>query len=202
MADLGWQSALGGRSLDEAAVAVFETGRRIMIDVRISPQDTKGKAAMAKALGFELPGPPRTSTTKNQVTALWLSIDQWLLVAPYERGGALLVPLKDAAASGGAAVTDLSDARAVIRLEGDGAREIIMKGGAADLLAADFAVGSVRRLNFAGIGAMVHYCSDRPDVLDLYVFRSFADYAVRWLEAASRPGAAISLFRPSPPPPT
>ncbi|VAW18178.1 hypothetical protein MNBD_ALPHA09-266 [hydrothermal vent metagenome] len=202
MADLGWQSALGGRALDEASIGVFETDRRTMIDVRILPSGARGKAAIAKALGFDLPTEPRTSTATNQVTALWLSIDQWLVVAPHEKGEAILKALVKAAAGGKAVVTDLSDARTVIRLEGNGARQTVMKGGAADLLAADFIVGSVRRLNFAGIGAMVHYCSDQPDVLDLYVFRSFADYAIRWLEVASRSGAAITLFGPSPPPPS
>lgn len=201
MAELAWQSALGGLAAEEAAIELGEVGRQIMVDLRISPKDRSVKSAVADALGFKLPETPRTSTTKERVWALWLSIDQWLVVAPYEYGVGLPKTLGKATAKGHANATDMSDARIALRLEGPGARSIIMKGGAADLLGADFVPGSVRRLNFAGVAAFVHYYSDKPEVLDLYILRSFADYTYRWLEIASRPGAAVQLFDPAPPPP-
>jgi len=200
MAELAWQSALGGAALEDAAIELGELDRRIMVDLRISPKDNGVKSAVADALGFKLPATPRTSTEKHRISALWLSIDQWLIVAPHEFGVGLPKSLGKATAGKQASATDMSDARTALRLEGRGAREIIMKGGAADLLAADFTPGSVRRLNFAGVAALVHYRSAPPDRLDLYVLRSFADYTYRWLEIASRPGAAVHLFAPSPPP--
>ncbi len=201
MAELDWQSALGGLAAEEAAIELGEVGRQIMVDLRISPKDRRAKSAVADALGFKLPETPRTSTAKERVWALWLSIDQWLVVAPYEYGVGLPKALSKATAKGHANATDMSDARVALRLEGPGAREIIMKGGAADLLGPDFTPGSVRRLNFAGVAAFVHYYSAKPDVVDLYVLRSYADYTYRWLEIASRPGAAVHLFDPAPPPP-
>jgi len=201
MADLAWQSALGGLAAEDAAIELAEADRKIMVDLRISPNDKKIKTAVADALGFALPQTPRTSTAKDRICALWLSIDQWLVVAPYEYGAGLPKALSKATAGGHAIATDMSDARACLRLEGKGAREILMKGGAADLLASDFTPGSVRRLNFADVAAFVHYCSDQPDVLELYILRSFADYTYRWLEIAARPGAAVHLFGPAPPPP-
>jgi len=201
MADLAWQSALGGIAAEDAAIELGEIGRQVMVDLRISPKDRNAKSAVADALGFKLPETPRTSTALDQVCALWFSIDHWLVVAPYEYGVGLPKTLIKATAKGHATATDMSDARTALRLEGKGAREIIMKGGPADLLGSDFAVGSVRRLNFASVAAFVHYSSAEPEILDLYVWRSYADYTYRWLEVASRPGAAVRIFGPSPAPP-
>ena len=63
-----------------------------------------------------------------------------------------------------------------------------------DLLLPDIGKGTVRRLLFAEIAAALHVVSTKPDVIDLYVFRSYADYAWDWLEASMRPAAAIRLF--------
>ena len=35
---------------------------------------------------------------------------------------------------------------------------------------------------------------DKPDTVDLYVFRSYADYTWKWLKATAKPGAVIGLF--------
>ena len=202
MANPGWQSALGGRVLDDAAVHIGEGDARAMVDLRMAAGNDEAMATVAKSLGFALPTTPRTSSRKDDVTALWLSIDQWLLVAPFETRGALRDNLSKALDKHNVAITDMSDARTVIRLEGDGCREIIMKGAAADLISDDFKPGTVRRLNFAGIAGMVHLLGQSPDKIDLYVFRSYADYAIRWLEVAARPGANLKLFGATPPPPS
>ena len=53
-----------------------------MIDVRGSANDRKFMAAAKKVLGLDLPKAPRTSATWGDVKALWLSIDQWLILCP------------------------------------------------------------------------------------------------------------------------
>lgn len=201
MPDIGWESGFGRREAAESAVEISDAGPLSMIDLRLAEDDEASRKAVAKFLGFDLPDLPRTSTAKGEIHALWMSIDQWLLVAPVVQRKKQISGLSDALKSGFSAITDLSDARTVIRLKGDGGREIIMKGGAADLLADDFLPGSVRRLNLASIGAMVHLRGLEPEEIDLYVFRSYTDFALRWLEAASKPGAAIRLFGSAPPPP-
>jgi sarcosine oxidase subunit gamma len=97
-------------------------------------------------------------------------------------------------------VVDVSDARAIIRLEGEGVREVLMKGAPVDLTAPEYTPGTVRRVSFGEIAALLHMVSDSPDTFDLYVFRSYAVFAWQWLLATARAGARISLFGPQPPP--
>lgn len=181
-------------------IAMSNVTDRAMIDLRVRSDDAAAVKSLEAALGMTLPHEPRSSTLSGERQALWLSIDQWLITAPLTDRAGLTASLDAAAAGQFAAITDMSDARAVIRLEGAGARETVMKGAAADLTRSD--VGTVRRMMFADIAAMAHVISDDPDAIDIYVFRSYAEYAWDWLEAASRPAASIRLFGAQPVPAT
>lgn len=184
----------------DATVEIREVADRAMFDLRIANDDQETADAVGAALGFALPGSPRTSAGSGERLALWLSIDQWLITAPVEQRVSLATGLADAVGGRFAMLTDMSDARAVIRLEGDGGREIIMKGAAADLTRPECGVGHIRRMLFAGVAAMVHVVATNPDILDLYVFRSYADHAWDWFAKAARPGSAVRLFARQDPP--
>ncbi len=58
----------------------------------------------------------------------------------------------------------------------------------------------MRRLRFAEIAALLHIVSEKPDVIDLYVFRSYANYAWDWLLANGRSAAAVKQFGKQAPP--
>lgn len=178
----------------ESAIAISEIADRSMIDVRTGAGDTDAMTALEEVLGFALPTEPRTSTALNGRAALWLSIDQWLVAAPLEERSKLVTDLELAAMPHFSAITDMSDARAIIRMQGAGAREIVMKGAAVDLTRSDHSLGAVRRILFAEIAAMVHIAAIGPDILDLYIFRSYADYAWDWISKAAKPGASLRLF--------
>lgn len=201
MAEAVWESPLRRNVSEGLGVAVCDGGARAMIDVRLAPDDAEGRTIAATILGVPLPTDPRTSARSGEVRALWLSIDQWLIVGPRQMGPDLAARLRQGLEARFASVVDMSDARCVLCLEGPGAREIVMKGAAADLTGPTFPPGAVRRMNFAGIAAMAHYHSADPESLDLYVFRSYAAYAWRWLEAAARKGSEPRLFRTATPPP-
>ena len=82
--------------------------------------------------------------------------------------------------------------RAVLRLEGEGVREVLLKGSSLDLLSEDYAAGTVRRMRYAEIAALLHVVED--NVFDIYVFRSYADYAWDFILATARAPAKVSLF--------
>lgn len=113
---------------------------------------------------------------------------------PLERCAETLEALRKATSRLHALAVDLSDARTVIRLEGDNVREVLMKGTSVDFTLPDLNAGSVRRMLFAEIAAMAHVVATEPYVVDLYVFRSFADYAWEWLEATAGEAARVTLF--------
>jgi sarcosine oxidase subunit gamma len=87
---------------------------------------------------------------------------------------------------------DVSDMRAIMRLEGQGVREVLLKGCSLDLMGDGYVPGTVRRVRFAEIAALLHVVE--PQVIDLYVFRSYADYAWAFILAAAREPAAVRLF--------
>lgn len=200
MAEIEHRSALAHRSdigdYKELPVALSEVAGLAMIDLRLAPGDEEGKDAAGKAIGVPLPAKPRSSASKGNITVLWLSVDQWLVTLPIARRSALFNRLNKALSGSFALVVDVSDARAVIRLQGDGAREVLMKGGCPDLTRPGFEVGSVRRMLFAEIAAMCHFVDKQPETLDLYVFRSYADYAWEWLVQTAHPNALVHLWRP------
>ena len=196
MSDPRFESALQGfEPADEGmAISMHEVTDRGMIDLRGPQDDRKFISAVKKVLGVDLPKVPRTSTQKGDITILWLSVDQWLVCCPRPDGVKLLGDLGKALGSIHSHAVDLSDARSIIRLEGDGVREVLMKGTPVDLTLPEYTAGVVRRLRFGEIAAMIHIVSQQPDTIDLYVFRSYADFAWSWLLATGRAPARIKLF--------
>ena len=58
------------------------------------------------------------------------------------------------------------------------------------------AAQSVRRLRYAEIAAAVHVVSDAPCVMDMYMFRSYADYAWSYLSKTAAKATEVKLFGP------
>jgi heterotetrameric sarcosine oxidase gamma subunit len=77
-------------------------------------------------------------------------------------------------------------------MEGEGCREILMKGTSLDLLSEDYAAGACRRMRFAEIAALLHVVED--EIFDIYVFRSYAHYAWEFIATAARESAKVKLF--------
>ena len=181
---------------DGLAVAVTEIVDRGMVDLRGDPESGPFAAAVESVLGLSLPRQPRTSSAARDVSVLWLSVDQWLVQCPRQRSGDLARDLNRALGATRSLVVDMSDARTILRLEGEGVRELIMKGAPVDLTAPEFAKGTVRRLRFGELAAMAHMVGEAPDVVDLFVFRSYATFAWEWLIATGSGAAEVRLFQP------
>jgi sarcosine oxidase subunit gamma len=193
MSELHVESALAHVAPPEGlAVSLREMAGRGMIDLRGLTSDRKFMAAAKEALGVELPKKPRTSAAWGDIRVLWLSIDQWLILCPGPRAEELVASLRKALAGIHSLAVNVSDMRAVIRLEGKAARTVLLKGSSLDLLGGDYGQGTVRRLRFAEIAALLHVVED--DVFDIYVFRSYAHYAWEFLLATARESANLSLF--------
>jgi len=194
MSDPRFKGALADKTVKAGSIGLEAIDDRGMIDLRGLAGDTEFFKAASKALGFDLPTNPRSSAGKGETTALWMSVDQWLITCP-RTGTTELVEVLGKALDGiHAMCTDVSDARSIIRLTGNSARHVLMKGAPVDLTTDEYVKGYVRRLRFAELAAMVHIVSEDEDVLDLYVFRSYASYVWDWLVETSRGSSRIQLF--------
>jgi sarcosine oxidase subunit gamma len=195
MSDAHFESALQSREMPKnLAVGIREITSRGMIDLRGLTSDSKFVAAAKDVLGLDLPTTPRTSAAWGDIQALWLSTDQWLILCPRAKTAELLIALRQALVHIHSFAVDVSDMRSIIRVEGDAARSVLLKGCSLDLLSSDYETGTVRRLRFAEIAALLHIVSGKPDVIDLYVFRSYADYVWEWFLANGRAVADVRQF--------
>jgi len=193
MVEPQFNSPLAHRAAAEnVSIGLHEITTRGMIDLRGLVSDRKFMAAAKQVLGLDLPKAPRTSTAWGDVKALWLSPDQWLILCARDKAPALQVELAKALEGIHSLAVDVSDMRCIIRLEGEGVRETLMKGCSLDLISDDYAPGTVRRVRFAEIAGLINIVEE--NVIDLYVFRSYADYTWDFLLKAARVGSEVRLF--------
>lgn len=193
MSELLRETPLGHRTApDTISIGLREVSGRGMIDLRGDAKDRKFMAAAKAALGFELPKQPRTASAWGDMKALWMSIDQWLILCPLDRTAELLAALRKQLGSIHSLAVDVSDMRAILRLEGEGVREVLMKGTSLDLLNGEYVPGACRRMRYAEIAALLDVVEET--VFDIYVFRSYADYAWDYVVATARKGSEVRLF--------
>jgi sarcosine oxidase subunit gamma len=179
-------AALGGASFDGFAT-VREIGPLGMISLRAAA-DTPGLAqAVQAAVGLALPE-TRQITVAGDRAAGWMSPDEWLLVMPHEDVGSALGRIAQALAGQHHLAVDVSDARAVFRVEGARAAEVLMKLSPVDQ--ATLAPGELRRTRAAQVA-----CAFWRDEAGYTVvcFRSVAAYVFGLLTHAAQPGSELGL---------
>lgn len=115
---------------------------------------------------------------------------QWLAVSDRLANGALAADLA-AKLNGLASISDQSDGRAVIRIAGPKARDVLAKGLPIDLHPSVFTTGSAATSAISLMGVTLWQVDDTP-TYDIAVFRSLAGSFWRWLtDSASEFGYAV-----------
>lgn len=178
-------SALGGAAFDGFA-SIREIGPIGMITLRAKPE-VKALAAAVKAVtGTGLPATRRIEVNGDRATG-WMSPDEYLLILPYAEVAAGLASLaKDLAGEHHLAV-DVSDARAVFRVEGAKAEQVLAKLSPVDFAALE--PGELRRTRAAQVAAA--FWKD-GEGYTLVSFRSVAGYVMGLLSHSAQPGSELS----------
>ena len=167
----------------EAGVVLCERAHVGKINLRVTPDEEAIAAALAEVLGTALPLTPNTVAEAGGHRVLWLGPDEWLVVTEPGAEEALAEALETALAAHHAAVTLVTDSRAVIGLGGPNARDVLAKGCSLDLHPRVFGVGRCAQSHLAKATVLLHQTDEAP-AYDIYVLRSYADYLWRWLEDA------------------
>ncbi|MCX7289211.1 MAG: sarcosine oxidase subunit gamma [Rhodobacterales bacterium] len=183
MSDPGIQprSALGGMTFAGFA-SVRETGPVGMITMRAKNLKSLGKAVKA-AVGTRVPAQRRIEVAGDKACA-WMSPDEYLLLMPYADVSGALGAISKALAGEHHLAADVSDARAVFRIEGDSADRVLCKLCPADL--DRLAPGEVRRTRAAQV-AVAFWRQDGG--YTLVSFRSVAGYVMGLLSHSARIGS-------------
>ncbi len=174
--------AAGDVAITDAGVIVRERTFMGMINLRGDASKAPFKAAVKKAVGVALPTTANTSEGDPDGTRLlWLGPDEWLLVAVD-----VAATLRKAAS----AMTEVGEARTVIRIGGVNAREVLAKGCSLDLHPRAFAPSQCAQTQLAHAAVIIdHTRIDKATgsaEFDLYVLRSFAEYLWTWIEDAGQ----------------
>jgi heterotetrameric sarcosine oxidase gamma subunit len=156
-------------------------------------RDGQGEAlrsTMRVRWAIEPPNTPRVGKG-NGCDLVWSGPGQWLAVS-----GSQDIAVSLAAELGGiAAVTDQSDGRAMLRISGPRARDVLAKGCAVDLHSRVFRTGDAALTAIAYVGVHLWQVDDSP-TYDFAVPRSMAGSFWSWL-AASAAEFGCEIARPN-----
>lgn len=187
-------SAPGGGHFHGLA-EIAETGRQGMITLRGDLGAKPFKAAAAGAAGLAMPG-ANAANVAGENGLCWMSPDEMLVLCPYGDVAARLAAMQKALSKVHALAVDVSDARAVFRVSGSAAREVLAKLCPVDLSPAAFAPGMFRRTRMAQVPAA--FWMDDAETFRVVCFRSVADYVFGLFERAADPDSAVGYFRTAP----
>ncbi len=179
-------SALQGKAYAGFAT-VTEAGLQGMITLRGDLTSARLKKAVKSVAGVDLPA-PRSIALKGAKGAGWMSPDELLILVPYGEARAAVESLSKALEGEHHLVADVSDARAMFRVKGEKADQVLMKLCPVDL--ATLAEGELRRTRAAQVAAAL-WKSDK-DEFTLVSFRSVAGYVFGALEVSAQAGSELS----------
>jgi sarcosine oxidase, subunit gamma len=176
-------SALQGARFDGFAT-IREIGPVGMITLRAKGLKSLDKAIKA-AVGTKVPAQRRIEMNGDRACG-WMSPDEYLLVVPYAEVAAALAKLAKSLAGGHYLAADVSDARAVFRIEGEKATDVLRKLSPVDF--DGLAPGELRRTRTAQVAAALWH---QENGITLVCFRSVAGYVLGLLSHSARPGSEL-----------
>lgn len=176
---------LGNASFD-GFCKIREIGPLGMISLRAKPDVKSLGAAIKAAVGTNVPAQRRIEIAGDRACG-WMSPDEYLLVLPYAETGAAMAAIAEAMGADHHLTAVVSDARAVFRVEGEKADQVLAK-----LSPVDFATlepNELRRTRAAQVAAAMWKVDGGYTVV---CFRSVAAYMMGLLQHSAMPGSELA----------
>ena len=137
-----------------------------------------------RATGVALPLKANATVTHNGIRLVWVSPDDYFVIAPAGQAATLEAALRDALLGQHFAVTDVSSGYHLLSLTGSGARSMLAQGCPLDLHSEKWGSGQCAGSHFFKASLRLWCTSDEP-VFELLVRRSFAPYVNTMIKKAS-----------------
>jgi sarcosine oxidase subunit gamma len=179
-----------GRAESAGIAQVREIAAPGMIALKGEVSSPALAEAVRAVTGCAVPG-LRAIAAAGDCRAGWMAPDELLLIVPRAEVPGALATLADRLGGAHHLAADVSDMRAVFRVEGPGAREALAKLCPVDLAPGAFEPGELRRTRLAQVPAA--FWMEEGGVT-LVCFRSVAAYAFDVLAGAAAPGGAVGHF--------
>jgi len=177
-------SPLQGAAFDGFA-QIREIGPLGMITLRAKAGTPGLDAAVNAATGCTVPALRRIER-QGEKAAVWMSPDEILLIVPYAEVAAALGVIAVGLQGQHHLAVDVSDARAVFRIDGPKADQVLRKLSPVDFDRVE--PGEVRRSRAAQVAAA--FWADEAG-FTLVCFRSVAGYVMGLLSTSARPGSEL-----------
>lgn len=175
-------------ALDGASTQGFATIREIgplgMVTLRAKGLKSIDKAVKA-AVGAKLPAQRRIEIVGDSACG-WMSPDEYLLVMPYDQVATALITIAKALKGQHHLAVDVSDARAVFRVEGPHAADVLRKLSPVDFDRLE--PGELCRTRAAQV-ATAFWKHDGG--FTVVCFRSVANYVMGLLTHSAMPGSEL-----------
>jgi sarcosine oxidase, subunit gamma len=178
-------SPLGNASFD-GFCKIREIGPLGMISLRAKPDVKELAKAVKAAVGTKLPAQRRIEIAGDKACG-WMSPDEYILILPYGETDAAMAAIAKAMGAAHHLAAVVSDARAVFRVEGDKANQVLAKLCPVDLDA--LAEGELRRTRAAQVAAAFW---KEGDGFTVVCFRSVASYMMGLLSHSAEKGSELA----------
>jgi len=165
------RSPLAALEGDLARIGAHEVAFLTQVSVRVRPPVD----------GLALPAEPNTWTADGEIEVLWLGPDEWLATSETLSPGELAGRLGRALAGTAHSVLDVSAARAVFELRGDGRLDLLSAECGLDLHPRAWRPGVCAQTLLADVDALLQ---EREGATRVLVRPSFAAHVVRRLVGA------------------
>ncbi len=184
-------TALDGQSIT-GQITIADAGPTGMVTLRANFASATVMTGLVD-VGLVVPDANQIASGDG-TTTLWMSPDEVMILCDYDDAEAQAQSLGDALASAHALAINVSDARCVFRLTGQGGaiRDVLAKLSPADLRPSALPVGMVRRTRLAQVPVAFWFSSDTDATL--ICFRSVGGYVFDLLSKVSEPGSAVGYF--------
>jgi len=162
--------------------SISDIGVSDKINLRTAPDNMMLRKALKHTVGTDLPVAANTFHAAGDRLVIWLGPDEWMIMAEDGAAGAITAAL-DTPEAGHVAVTNISDAIGVVKIEGPHVRDVLAKHCGLDFHPDAFRPGMAQQslLSLAGVTLA---CLDK-DVFLVIGRSSFMPYIVTLLEDAS-----------------
>ncbi|SIT80475.1 sarcosine oxidase subunit gamma [Yoonia rosea] len=177
-------SALQGK-VAPGEVTIREAGLQGMIILRGDLADKKLRAVCTGLSGVGLPAQGQAKS-EGKKGLCWMSPDEMLILVPYAEVTEAIAAIDKALTGTHYLAENVSDARAVLIVEGTFCREVIAKLAPVDLHPDTFKPGDFRRTRLGQVAAA--FWMRDEDTFQVICFRSVAEYTFNLLAASAKAG--------------
>lgn len=177
-------SALDGQ-VAPGEVTVRELGLRGMVTLRGDLSSRKLQSVCKRLTGVAFPRQGGVASEGEKGLA-WMSPDEVLVMVPHAEAAEAVVAIEKALKGEHFLAVNVSDARAVLSVQGEFSREVIAKLAPADLHPDRFKEGTMRRTRLGQVAAAFWMVDE--ETFHVICFRSVAEYTFGLLKASVAAG--------------